>query len=69
MAKRKRVRRASQKKASGFKNVEKEIEKEAVEVEKWVLERRKFFIKLGGIILFVLVLILVLNLYLRVRGV
>jgi len=38
-----------------------EVEKEAVEVEKWIIARRKFFIKLGIVILFVILLILLTN--------
>jgi len=39
-----------------IKKIEKEIDKEVKEVEDWIYQRRKFFIKLGWVILLVLAL-------------
>lgn len=44
--------------------IDKEIDHEAQEIENWVVERRKFFIKLGWVALFVLVLFIISELYL-----
>ena len=57
------------KKSSEFKKIEKEIKQEISEVEGWIIQRRKFFIKLAKVIIFVLLLLLISNIYLRVRGV
>jgi hypothetical protein len=45
------------KKLNEFQKVEKEARKEFVEVEKWVIQRRKFLMRLG---VFLALLILVL---------
>ena len=45
------------KKLNEFQEIEVEVEKDAREVEKWVLERRRFFIKLGWVILLIVVII------------
>ncbi len=66
MPKKKVVRK---KKANEFKGIEKEIKKEIGKAEKWVVERRKFFIKLAKVIIFVLLLLMISNIYLRVRGI
>ena len=50
-------------------NFEKELKKEIQEVEKWILERRKFLIKLAWVVGFVSVLLIVSKFYLRVSGV
>ena len=42
------------KKSSEFKKIEKEIKQEISEVEGWIIQRRKFFIKLAKVIIFVL---------------
>lgn len=47
---------------------QKELVKEIEEVEAWVKERKKFFIKLGWTIGFIALLLLVSHLYLRTRG-
>ena len=41
-----------------FQKIEREIEGEVKDVEKWVIERRKFFIKLGIIVIFLILIIL-----------
>ena len=49
--------------------LEKNIEKEVKIVEKWVIERRKFFIKLFWVILLVAALWIISSLFLKVKGV
>ncbi len=53
-----------------FKKIsfKKELNKELKEVEGWVHERRKFFRKLGWVVILIILLIVVSNLYLKVRG-
>jgi len=48
-----------------FQKIEKEIEDDVEEVEKWVIERRKFFIKLSIVIIFVILLILFSKYFLK----
>lgn len=48
---------------------EKQLEKEFKDVEKWVLERKKFFKKVGWVVGLVMLLLVISHLYLRVRGV
>lgn len=43
---------------NGIKNFDKEVDKEVFEVEKWVIERRKFFRKLGFLIVLIIALII-----------
>jgi len=84
MSKKKIKKRRQNKRAnSGFRKFEKEveqlerevnvagkdIEEEAEEVEKWVHERKKFFIKLGFVIGLVALLLIISHLYLRTSGV
>jgi len=45
-----------------------EVEEGIEEVEKWILERRKFFKKLVWVVSFIVVLLILSNLYLRVEG-
>ena len=45
---------------------EKEINHDVYEVEKWVIARRKFFIKLGFVALLILVLFVISEFYLTV---
>lgn len=52
-----------------FNSVEKEIEHEIKDVEKWMIERRKFFIKLGWTVLLVAALWIFSHFFLRVKGV
>jgi hypothetical protein len=47
--------------------LDKELDKEVQQVERWVIERRKFFIKLGWVILLILVLFIISELYLTVK--
>jgi len=48
--------------------IDREISREVEEVEKWVIERKKFFIKLGIVILFVLALFIISELFLTTRA-
>jgi len=52
-----------------IKCIEKNIEKDIKDTEKWVYERRKFFIKLGFVVGLIAVLLIISSLYLRIRGV
>lgn len=51
-----------------FKKIEKEIEEDIEDVEKWVIERKKFFIKLAWVIGFIGVLLIISNIYLKTKG-
>ena len=44
-----------------FKQVEKEIAKDIKYAERWVFERRKFLIKLLGVMGFIVLLLILLN--------
>jgi hypothetical protein len=52
-----------------LEKVEKEIDKEVKEIEGWIIERRKFFIKLGWVVGIIAILLILSHLYLRVAGV
>ena len=41
-----------------IRKIDKKFDKEVKEVEKWVIERRKFFIKLGWLIVLVICLLI-----------
>jgi len=60
---------AIKRKTSGLQNIEREIEHEVEDVEKWVVERRKFFIKLGWVLGLVILLLIVSNVLMKVKGV
>ena len=45
------------------------IQENIKDVEKWVLARRKFLIKLGFVVGFIAVLLILSNLYLRTTGI
>ena len=47
----------------------KSIEKEVKQIETWMYERRKFFIKLGFVVIVVGVLLIFSHFYLRAIGV
>ena len=51
------------------KNKKNALETEIEEVEKWIHERRKFFRKLTWVVSLIILLIIISNLYLKVRGV
>lgn len=46
-----------------------EIENEVQEVEQWIIERKKFFIKLAWTVGLITALIILSNVYLRTKGV
>jgi len=52
-----------------IKKFEKGLEDELEQAEKWMKERRKFFIKLIWVVGFIAVLLIVSNLYLKINGV
>ncbi|MFA5724068.1 MAG: hypothetical protein WC979_07465 [Candidatus Pacearchaeota archaeon] len=47
--------------------IDEELDKDVEAVEKWVVERKKFFIKLGLVILFVLVSFIISELFLTTK--
>lgn len=47
--------------------LDREIDNDVEYVERWIIERRKFFIKLGWVALLVLVLFIISELFLTVR--
>ncbi len=54
-----------------FKRIKfkKELNKEIIDIERWVHERRKFLIKLTWIISLIVILVIISNLYLKVKGI
>lgn len=46
------------------KNVEEEVE----EIEKWMIQRKKFLVKLGLVAGIIIILLAISHLYLRVKG-
>ncbi|MDP3026881.1 MAG: hypothetical protein Q8N63_04180 [Nanoarchaeota archaeon] len=48
--------------------VDKQINKEFKEVEGWMLQRKKFLIKLAWVLGFITILLVVSHVYLRTRG-
>jgi hypothetical protein len=56
-------------KTSEFQRIEREIDEDVEDVEKWVIERRKFFIKLGWLVALVIILFILSNLLMKVKGV
>ena len=52
-----------------MKGVEKDLQKEVKQIETWMYERRKFFIKLGFVIVVVGTLMIFSHFYLRSAGV
>lgn len=50
------------------KKVDKQINKEFKEIEAWMIQRRKFLIKLAWVLGFITVLLIVSHIYLRTRG-
>ena len=47
----------------------KTLDQEIQEVENWIKERRKFFIKLGIVLILVIILIIISNYYLKINGI
>lgn len=52
-----------------IKDIEGAIQKDIKSVEGWIVERRKFLIKLTWVVGIIVALLILSNLYLRVRGV
>ena len=52
-----------------MKVIEREAKKEVKQIETWMYERRKFFIKLGFIVIVVGILMIFSHFYLRSAGV
>jgi len=52
-----------------IKRFEKDLGKEIKDVEKWMHERKKFFIKLAWVVGFIIALLIFSHFYLRVYGV
>ena len=67
--KRKSVDRPLQDFNDEIKSIEREAIKDVQEVERWVIERRKFFIKLGITILIVLILLILSSIFMKTKGV
>lgn len=53
----------------GADKIERKIDKEVNQAERWVIERRKFFIKLVLTIMLIVVLLIISNLFLTIKGV
>lgn len=49
-------------------SLEQEIKQDIKEVEEWIIERKKFLIKLAWVIGFIAVLLIISHIYLRVAG-
>ena len=62
MARKKRVKKTKSKK---IPKKQTSLDQEIQDVESWIIERRKFFIKLGIVIILVVILITISNLYLN----
>ncbi|MDP2925385.1 MAG: hypothetical protein Q8N99_03370 [Nanoarchaeota archaeon] len=48
--------------------IEKELDIEVKKAEKWVIERRKFFFKLGIVALLIITLLIISELFMKVKG-
>lgn len=59
----KRVKHA---RSSGFEKLERKIEKDVKKAEQWVVERRKFFIKLGWLTTLVIALLILSSLLIKI---
>jgi len=51
-----------------IKKIGKEVKEDIGEVEAWVIERKKFLIKLGWVAGIIIVLLIISNFYLSVKG-
>ena len=63
------AKKAKIKTKKGKINFKKEFGKELKDVEKWAHERKRFFKKLGWVIVLITLLIILSNLYLKVTGI
>jgi len=64
MVKKKSVKK-TRKRSSKFNS---ELRREVQDVERWILERKKFFKKLAWVVGLIAALLIISNLYLRVKG-
>ncbi|MFH1358852.1 MAG: hypothetical protein ABIH37_03130 [archaeon] len=64
MPKKKIVKKSARKTKSKSTSFERQLGREVVEVEKWVHQRKRFFIKLAWVVGFILALIIISNFYL-----
>lgn len=48
-----------------FQKIEGEIEEEVNEIEKWIIERRKFFIKFSFVIVFLVLLLIYARFFMK----
>lgn len=63
-----KIKKVRTKKLRAKKSFKKELNNELRDVEQWVHERRKFFKKLGWVVILIVLLIIISNLYLKVNG-
>jgi len=56
----------SRKTSNNVKKLEKQIAKDIKKAEKWVVERRKFFIKLAWVLGIIIALLIISQIYLKV---
>jgi hypothetical protein len=69
MGVKKEIRKIERNIGKGINQAEKDIEREIKHAEKWAYQRKKFFIKLGFVIGFVALLLIISHFYLRTSGV
>lgn len=62
------VKKKADKKVDDKKKGIEEIVEEFVEVEQWIIERKKFLIKLAWVVGFITILLIFSNFFLRVRA-
>jgi hypothetical protein len=65
----KRIKKSKMKHGIFETDIQKNIEEEGEILEKWMIERRKFFIKLAWLFVIVAGLLIISNIYLKVNGV
>jgi hypothetical protein len=63
----KKITKANKSSNNEFLKLEKQIEKDVVQVEKWIQERKKFFIKLGIVIILIVLLLIISNILVSLR--
>lgn len=65
----KKVKKTSRITKSSLNKIEKSIKEEIKEVENWVIQRKKFLIKLAWVLILITILLIASNIYLKVSGV
>lgn len=68
MPKKKSAKIKKEVKSKKKNSIEQEIKHELKEVEDWIIEKRKFLIKLAWVVGFILALLIISHIYLRVAG-